>query len=376
MSFNPCAEFLKSGIYETYDFTNTGDFQYDFKHYITTEEFKNDFRSNKFSFGLEAFDPTTGITDKLNFGASDDEINEFKRKIENNTNLTIKQSFFSSYASSKPNELATKKYFECVEKMFKQKGFSTDVTQTGNIVKFTVFFNKIAAANPNPKVEQINVENATISSQSFKIGDDLDISNEIVINFIDSTKPALISIDTDQGPISEIIELKKQKSNDGNPIGTIIASYLNWEEFQYATDNNKQTENEKWDREYSFWSPCDGRDTQGSDFSKIAKKSNAPDLRGVFLRGLNTFDRYETDNGIAIVSDLRKDPETTRTRGSFQNDDFKSHSHTYNGRTNAAYMSGAGTSHSQNGTSDPTSVVGGAETRPKNIAIYYYIKIN
>ncbi len=87
------------------------------------------------------------------------------------------------------------------------------------------------------------------------------------------------------------------------------------------------------------------------------------------MRGLNVM---EATPQIPLNSD-RKDSED-RTVGSYQQDQFKAHEHVYrevtSGGGSAAGGSGAGL------TEKSTSGGGGAETRPKNIAVYYYIRIN
>ena len=86
-----------------------------------------------------------------------------------------------------------------------------------------------------------------------------------------------------------------------------------------------------------------------------------PDFRGYFLRGLG---------GV--------DPDVaTRTLGSVQADEFTSHGHVYiSGRTFPGVNAGNGGyfgARYENDTST-TSSVGGAETRPKNIAMNFIIK--
>lgn len=103
--------------------------------------------------------------------------------------------------------------------------------------------------------------------------------------------------------------------------------------------------------------------------STLVGNTNTPDLRGVFLRGLDQGRGYDPG----------------RPFGSYQGDDLQSHVHTLddytfceNGGpiTNSWY--GCAKSDNDNGPMDPyrhdTFAAGGSETRPKNIAVNYIIK--
>jgi len=83
---------------------------------------------------------------------------------------------------------------------------------------------------------------------------------------------------------------------------------------------------------------------------------NVPELRGEFVRG------WDDSRGV----------DSSRSIGSFQADEFKSHTHTFAG----SVASGGSGSSNRDGsratkTTDPT---GGSETRPRNIAMLYCIK--
>jgi microcystin-dependent protein len=106
---------------------------------------------------------------------------------------------------------------------------------------------------------------------------------------------------------------------------------------------------------------------------------NIPDLRGVFLRGL--------DNPTG-ASAANHDPDTkTRKIGSQQSDDYKSHTHTsqiggalwnYTGGTNnnfiSTYAYGASNAQYTCSTGLQSCAAGGSETRPINIAVNYIIR--
>ena len=91
-----------------------------------------------------------------------------------------------------------------------------------------------------------------------------------------------------------------------------------------------------------------------------------PDLRGKFLRMNN--------NG---ASGEKFEPKgDSRKIGSYQGDELKAHSHKYrhmNKHTRRPQSGRGSVDQFGNDTTEPT---GGVETRPKNISINYYIKIN
>jgi microcystin-dependent protein len=88
---------------------------------------------------------------------------------------------------------------------------------------------------------------------------------------------------------------------------------------------------------------------------------NLPNLQGEFIRGW--------DNGRGV--------DDSRTFGSAQADEIKSHTHTYD-RTTAPSsgqdQAGSGSGDAVRQTSTNTGSTGGTETRPRNIALMYVIK--
>jgi microcystin-dependent protein len=100
----------------------------------------------------------------------------------------------------------------------------------------------------------------------------------------------------------------------------------------------------------------------GRIYTALATPANAfniPELRGQFLRGWDNRSTGGTDNG--------------RVFGSYQNDEFKSHTHTYTDNLGPGFgLTFTGNSAAQDNT---TSATGGSETRPKNCAMLPIIKI-
>ena len=124
----------------------------------------------------------------------------------------------------------------------------------------------------------------------------------------------------------------------------------------------------------SGWLECNGQAVSRSTYSKLysaigtrfgagngSTTFNVPDLRGEFIRGW---------------SHGRSGVDAGRTIGSFQDQSIQSHAHSY--KFSDPYSSAgqsSGTSASKIWEEDRTTgYTGGAETRPRNIALMYFIK--
>lgn len=182
------------------------------------------------------------------------------------------------------------------------------------------------------------------------------------------------------------------------PVGTVITSTLNFEAFKLSAG-----ERSNFDPAKSIWAPADGRSVAGSKYAELAGGNSAPDFRGVFTRGLNTF-----DTAFGPRTDAYRDEEPNRPQ--FQIDTIRSHRH--------YQFVGFNVDGPHQGTSNNTSpvstffdrvcfddancdpwpsynmtqyqvpgyeantlpgssnIAAGIETRPKNIAVYRYIRIN
>ena len=153
------------------------------------------------------------------------------------------------------------------------------------------------------------------------------------------------------------------KSNSLGSVGEIRTSMLDEVMFQTQMDET--------------WVLMDGRSVAGSFYEQLTGLSTLPDARGQFLRGKN--------NG---RNDGDQDPAGERVLGNYQADAMQGHHHAVevSNVINAGSGGGAGGS-SAYGTDvqevlNPTSDgVNGTprtdnETRPKNIAINYFIKVN
>ena len=160
-----------------------------------------------------------------------------------------------------------------------------------------------------------------------------------------------------------------QKVVDNNliPIGAVIGSMLPPAEFYRQAGLDSTYVPEKY-----TWVLADGRDVTRSVYEKISSgKRTVPDLRGLFLRGIN--------------EGAKNDPDGERLAGSVQPDSFAAHNHgavlpRIAERIEAAAYGGIAATvvaGSENGsTAVSVENKGGLETRPRNAAVYWYIRIN
>ncbi|MBK8801868.1 MAG: hypothetical protein IPN71_07400 [Fibrobacteres bacterium] len=148
----------------------------------------------------------------------------------------------------------------------------------------------------------------------------------------------------------------------GVPLGTVIASLKRPDEQGVFMDGD------------TTWALANGKLPMG-----VAYKGVFPDLRGQFLRGMN---EGRTDS--------LKDPEIGRLVGAGQGDAFQGHWHSKSqGRTGAGtggttlvdWSAGATNAMASEQIGSPESDrINGAprtssETRPKNVSVYWYVKV-
>jgi len=159
---------------------------------------------------------------------------------------------------------------------------------------------------------------------------------------------------------------KKPSQLNSNPVGAIISSIIPSKEFL----NNEMKK---------YWVEADGRDVeQDWAYAKLpSKPTKIPDLRGMFLRGRNKFSDFKGER-----TDKWSDPGKRNNDG-YQDEQIKNHNHRvpfrsqqagHEGRGRIAAMTSYGVIWYNHASCEMAA--GGKETRPKNIAVYYYIRIN
>lgn len=150
------------------------------------------------------------------------------------------------------------------------------------------------------------------------------------------------------------------------PVGTVIQSLLP-PDIHPVSVGDPQT----FDPVVSRWVLADGeRNISNTKYGKLTNQQFTPDLRGVFLRGIN--------HG---RSDIYQDPDGERPPGNLQNFAVQHHEHEIPiGYHENPDVAGWAMSHLNNaigshrGKSYPAGTA--SETRPTNVAVLHYLKVN
>lgn len=122
----------------------------------------------------------------------------------------------------------------------------------------------------------------------------------------------------------------------GVPVGTVVSSLLDYNQFSFSVSisGDGQVPNipspvppaPPLNPVTTQWVPADGRAVNGSKYHKITGRTNVPDFRGIFTRGINNFDPQWTTSP---QNAGQLDPTGMRVLGSYQADAFASHSHPF-----------------------------------------------
>lgn len=147
---------------------------------------------------------------------------------------------------------------------------------------------------------------------------------------------------------------KKYVDENGSPAGTVVAFAGTTAPVGYLFCRGQEVSRTTYAKLFAAIGTTYGS-TSGTTFK-------VPDLRGEFIRG------FDAGSGI----------DSGRILGSWQIDEFKSHSHIHAKYYQAGF--GIGTSNylgpysSSGGSIQKTENTGGIETRPRNVAMNYIIK--
>ncbi|MEE6128382.1 hypothetical protein V2E39_13390 [Chryseobacterium arthrosphaerae] len=384
-----CNRLLQDGLYSFTKMTKTESFGKDLRTYYLSETFKLDMRSGKWGGSLSI--PIEGIPFSIGANDSEEKFTELRTKLLSVSELKVETNYVQVLLQSIPNTNLYEAYVKCVD-INDRKGVSGFVQgtniETEDAVVFTIYYRPSSPTDPMPKVTEFNVvPEGNIISGGLKVGDHLSGFTTLITCKRPLEKDLILTIQTDRGGISSKASAQDNfTSNKELPLGTIISSFLNFEQFNTVTKNNEKSPGGIWTSNKSKWAPADGRPVPNSKFQTLTSQTQVPDLRGMFLRGLNIFDPFQPVPNITVD---KGDPDN-RIVGSFQPDTFQGHRHINSDNlaenigkespntpkqrmnvTGASPQNSAGKFDAGFGTPRISS-----ETRPKNISVFYYIKIN
>lgn len=121
------------------------------------------------------------------------------------------------------------------------------------------------------------------------------------------------------------------------------------------------------------WVLADGRSAAGTAYFALTNNALLPDLRGVFLRGKDHGREAENGQGNPdlVIPDL----------GDYRQDSFKGHQHSVLRHAGDDQLVGGITGAQVGGPTDVnpdglTSAEGGLESRPRNVTVNFYIRVN
>ncbi|WP_297338539.1 hypothetical protein [Algoriphagus sp.] len=380
-----CSKLLEGGLYSITQMESSDNFSSDLKKYLLSEKFISDLKSGKWG-GSFTLPLKNGLPLTIGASSSNEEINEFKSRVIETTEIKIEQGSYSSFYGTIPNTNLYESYIKCLElrNIMSPGLIAGSVIETDNVVIFPFYYKPLSLSDEKPTVKSFTVyPNGVLIDGILEVGQKIESLAFSVVCARPINEDIIVSIETDRGQAFAKASAKENIFSEQNlPVGTIISSFLTFEQFSKLTKNHEESGG-VYTAEKSKWIPCDGRAAASSKFSRITGFSKVPDLRGVFLRGLNTFDPTST---VGEKDPLTRDPENNRGVGSFQVDTFQGHWHQmiqpYDAQGFNTYSGDGNTGVRNDIVRDPVSDgVNGTprvskETRPKNVAIYYYIRIN
>jgi hypothetical protein len=369
-----CTKMLEGGLYSIMSITNTGSYEKDIRTYLLSDQFRSAIRQG--SWGASVTVPIEKLPVTLNMNHTEEDYFAFRNQLLKSSEIRIDSNWYQSFYSTIPNANLYEAYVACLKdcRDVGRIGFTQGKNiETEELVVFNFLYRPQRPSESMPVIQALTVEpQSALVNTNFVVGKPLESYNLMVICRRIPGKANFIAISADgSNLIAKSPAIETEVFSQDMPVGTIIASSLNFEQFNLATRNNSKSLDGVWTSQKSKWAPCDGRSVPGSRLALVSSTLAVVDLRGYFLRGLNSFDLGTPSSTV--------DPEN-RSVGSIQNDEFKSHGHTIVVKQNqsggpdtfAAWWSGGPTGQSD----QPIKAVGGGETRPKNVAVYYYIRIN
>jgi len=357
----------------------------------TTRQAMKNNRSYEGSVGLVI----EAIPIDIGFGGSSSSSNDrfysmYKQSIENK--YISDEVLQSLYSTALPDK-SFSSYEQCLnlcKEVYNKYGITLrNISSQEDLVVLELKF-KSAPSGGKITIKDATYSNGTvIGGKKFEKGVEI-IDGQVIYEHIklrpDENITVSISFNVGSLPASLSLQSrsKVRKSSDA-PLGAIVASILNYNDFlklnglEYESDINKM-----------IWAPCDGRSIGTIEGTYGAYSGGkTPDLRGLFLRSVNDMGAYTATVPTPMQSNLN--PENKQA-GQVQLDAFQGHKHINSSKIGENRSDNP---QSPNGPNKQRGNVTGTnltetdgnydagdgiprisiETRPKNISVYYYIKI-
>ncbi len=270
-----------------------------------------------------------------------------------------------------------------------QKGFVNDITinQTSTV--------------ESAEFERLEVTGTSVFENDLTFEDELTINNDVVVNDLYTAMDVVTNYSSADVRLEALNTLEAEdmlllnqnqsidgycgyngslaRSSDGSALNCINNKWI-----KMGSDSVPIGSISIWAGNSipSGWLECNGQ-TISSSYSELRGKvgSTTPDLRGVFLRGLDEgtyrddMCKISTGNWVSdYLCYIVANGATTRALGTYQMDENKRHRHTdthFTGKRSARSGSSLA-NHSL--TTDYTTTVGSDEMVPKNISLKYIIK--
>lgn len=365
---------LLDAMKNTYEFTKEESIDQNLRSYFLSDRFDRDYRNGKWSMGIDL------VIDSIPFGLSSDSseqsISEFRKKVEQSQQVTLSARGKEQVSTRILDPKVLQEYRRLVEARIATTGFRTKIDDTGSTVMFTITFVKSNESTSWPMIKSLACDGGILLDNRNRVGEL--ISSPIILRARRiAQSDVILSIETSDNSLVLRAEPPSfLRANNALPVGSVVTSVLPLDKFLKAVG-----EDTPYDANSSRWAPADGRTVTSIEYISLASTAKVPDLRGRFIRGLNTFDeRYPFK-----VSPEDADPDSSRQVMSSQNDSLQQHVHNtfLNPRTDWPSSGNLRTKVPASAEGPLNKMTGKAEggartsseTRPKNIALYYYIKI-
>jgi hypothetical protein len=319
--------------------------------------------------GVNLFD-VVGVS--LSGSSSSSRVSQISERYRKNSSLALSDEDFLYTLTTIENPVVADLAKECIRSVGLAQGSFRYTVNDVQADDFSVTYLYVPQASSDPAF--LTVTNLTVTGgaavehpHTLAAGSRMEAFAGYTQRFrrTKEDESAVIQLDV-QGRPTVPVNIAAKKKFDPLPVGMVVASPLPWGQYsQLAGDSTS------FDPKKNKWAPCDGRSVAGSALA-TGGIGEVPDLRGVFVRGLNDF----AAGSVPAVGPERADPDGGRRAGDFQRDALASHTHRLGYKRWGLKNGGGKLNLELGGPSVETEATGGPETRPKNVALYYYVKIN